>query len=170
MRDPLSRALDEAPEVRDRSPVPDVESYRTDHAPPLRAVLDDLREQLIEAMSLPFFDGGADVDMTPVTKRVLSEAGGATIVARKREPAYEAIVDLQVRSDHDAATTASDGARYQVAARAHLCRDDAEGRVEREVGVTVREIEGALQLDVSHLRAGMAAAIRSIGKMPADTP
>jgi hypothetical protein len=167
MMDPLSRALDEASEVPDRDSHPEVESYRTDHAPPLRTVLDELREQLIEAMSLPFFDGGTNVNMTPITKRSLSEAGAATIVARKREPAYEATVDLQVRSDHDAPK--SDGGRYQIAASAHLYCEDARGRIEREVDVIVHEIEGTLQLDVSRLRAGMAEAIRSIGKASADT-
>ncbi|HEV3089315.1 MAG TPA: hypothetical protein VGX96_19070 [Candidatus Elarobacter sp.] len=163
MRDPLSKALDEAPEVLPRDTHPDVESYRTDHAPPLGRVLDALREQLIDAMSVPFFDGGSSVETTPVTKRLHSEAGGATIVARKREPAYEATVDLQVRSDHDEPAD-SDGGRYQVAAHAHLRCDDARGPMEREVEVVVREIDGTLQLDVLHLRAEMAAAILAIGK------
>ena len=170
MNDPLSRALDEAPKARAGGAHRDVASYRTDHAPPLGSVLERLREQLIEALSLPFFDGGASVEMTPVTKHALSEAGAATIVARKREPAYEATVALEVRSDHDAPADAAETGRYQVAAHAHLRCEDARGRTERAVDVTVHEIEGTLRLDVPHLRAEMAAAIRSIGKAPDDAP
>ena len=164
MNDPLSRALDEAPQAPAGGGSHDVASYRTDHAPPLGSVLERLREQLVEALSLPFFDGGSSVEMTPVTKHALSEAGAATIVARKREPAYEATVALEVRSDHDATADVAETGRYQVAARGHLRCEDARGRTEREVGVTVHEIEGTLRLDVSHLRAELAAAIRAIGK------
>ena len=170
MNDPLSRALDEAPAASTGGARRDVASYRTEHAPPLGAVLERLREQLVEALSLPFFDGGSSVEMTPVTKHALSEAGAATIVARKREPAYEATVALEVRSDHDAAADAAETGRYQVAARAHLRCEDARGRTERALDVTVHETGGTLHLDVVHLRAEMAAAIRSIGKAVDDTP
>jgi hypothetical protein len=168
INDPLSRALKDAPEIRTGGARRDVASYRTDHVPPLGSVLDGLRKQLIEAMSLPFFDGGANIEVTPVIKRALSEAGAATIVARKREPQYEATVALDVRSDHAAYPAAADIGRYQVAAHAFLRCNDARGRSERQVEVTVDEIGGRLQLDVTRLRADMAAAIRSMGKVSAD--
>jgi len=168
MNDPLSQAHSDAPAARAEDARREVASYRTDHAPPLGSVLDRLREQLIEAMSVPFFDGGSRVEMTPVTKHALSEAGAATITARKREPVYEATVALEVRSDHDTQADDAETGRYQVAARAHVRCDDARGRTERAVEVTVHEIEGTLRLDVQHLRAEMAAAIRSIGKAPDD--
>lgn len=167
MNDPLTRALDDAPQVRTEAAHHDVTSYPTDHAPPLGPVLERLRQQLTEALSLPFFDGGASIDVTPVTKRALAEAGSATIVARRREPAYEATVALDVRSDHAHADEDQTG-RYQVAVRAHLRCEDVRGRAERHVEVTVREIDGTLELDVPHLRAEMAAAIHAMGKAAGD--
>lgn len=163
MNDPISRALEGAPERRDPSTGGEVTCYPTEHAPPLGTVLDGLREQLLEALALPFFDGGSSVQMTPVTKHALSEAGAATIVARKREPVYEATVALEVRSDHQAPADRAEAGRYQVSARAHLRCEDARGRTHRDVRVTVREIGGSLRLDVPHLRAEMTAAIQSIG-------
>jgi hypothetical protein len=163
MNDPFSRAPDEAPERRDPSTGGELTVYPTEHAPPLGTVLDGLREQLLEALALPFFDGGSSVQMTPVTKHALSEAGAATIVARKREPVYEATVALEVCSDHQSAADRAETGRYQVSARAHLRCEDAGGRRHRDVRVTVQEIGGSLQLDVPHLRAEMTAAIHAIG-------
>jgi hypothetical protein len=167
MNDPLTRALDEAPDAREERIPGQVGTYRTDHAPPLGAVLDGLREQLIEAMAVPFFDGAPNVTVTPVTKHALAEAGAVTIVVRKRDPAYEATVELEVRCDHDTPAEATEAGGYQVSARAHLRCDDARGRIERDVDVTVREIEGCLRVDVVDLRAAMAGAIHSIGKASA---
>lgn len=144
---------------------PDVQSYRAPHAPPLGAILEALRGQLVEAMSLPFFDGGVNTEMTPVTKHALSEAGAATIVARKLDPCYEATVALEVKSDRCAQPEVTDIGRYQVAARGHLACDDARGRTQRDVDVTVNEIDGALRLDVARLRAEFALAIQAMGTM-----
>jgi hypothetical protein len=165
MEDPLSRALLEASRGPDEELHPDVSRHRTDHAPPLGDVLESLREQLVEAMALPFFDAGSTVEMTPVTKVALTETGAATIVARKSDPAYEATVSVEVRCDHGTARNRGpDEDRYEVRPRAYLRHDDRGRRAEREVAVVVREIEGRLKLDTEYLRDEMASMIRSIEK------
>jgi hypothetical protein len=164
MDDPLSRALVEAPRGREAEPPDDVSRHRTEHAPPLGEVLENLRLQLYETMALPFFDAGATIETTPVTKVAHSETGGVTIVARKREPVYEATVSVEVRCDHgNIGDRAPDEGRYQVRARASLRSDQHGRRIERDLVVMVREIEGRLQLDALSLRDEMAATIRSIG-------
>jgi hypothetical protein len=165
MDDPLSRALNEASRGHDEDPHGDVSCYRTEHAPPLGEVLESLRVQLVEAMALPFFDGASTLETTPVTKVAHTETGAATIIARKREPAYEAMVCIEVRCDHGkTGDRAPDAGRYEVRPRAHLRCNDPERVTEREVAVTVREIEGQLHIDTPSLRDEMAEAIRSIGK------
>jgi hypothetical protein len=165
MEDPLSRALVEASGERDEELNADVSRHRTEHAPPLGEVLESLRAQLVEAMALPFFDMGSTIEMTPVTKVAHTETGAATIIARKSDPAYEAVVSVEVRCDHGTLEDrAPDEGRYEVRPRAHLRHEDRGRRTEREVTVVVREIEGRLQLDAPRLRDGMAAMIRSTGK------
>jgi hypothetical protein len=162
MDDPLSRALDEARD-HDEEPHFDVSRHRTEHAPPLGEVLESLRVQLVEAMTLPFFDAGSTLEMTPITTVARTETGAVTIISRKREPAYEARVSVEVRCDHGGtADRAPDAGRYEVRARAHLRCNDSGRLTERDVAVIVREIEGRLQLDVPRLRDDMAATIRSI--------
>ncbi len=164
MKDPLSRALEDAPRRGDER-TDDVSHHRTPHAPALGVVLERLRGQLVEAMAIPFFDTDAAVEIVPVTKHLLSEMGAVTIVARKREPAYEAEVSIEVRCDHaEPDDDETDTGAYSVRARAHVLCDDARGRSERRVSVTIREIDGALHLDGALLREDLAAAIRSIGK------
>jgi hypothetical protein len=164
MDDPLSRALLEAPRGHDEEAHHDVSRHRTEHAPPLGEVLENLRVQLLETMALPFFDAGSTLETTPVTKVAHSETGAVTIIARKREPAYEATVLVSVRCDHGkTGDRAPDAGGYEVRARAHLRCNDHGRLSEREVAVMVREIEGRLQLDAPRLRDEMAATIRSIG-------
>ena len=163
MEDPLSRALAEAPHRHDERRG-DVSHHHTAHAPVLGAVLARLRGQLVDALSVPFFDGGIVVDAIPVTKHALAEMGAETVVARKREPAYEAHLTIEVRCDHEEdARGIVDAGAYQVRARGHLRCDDLRGRTERAVPVRVEEIEGVLVLDVAALQDAMAAAIRSMG-------
>jgi hypothetical protein len=50
--------------------------------------------------------------------------------------------------------------------REHVRCDDGRGRIERGVAVTVRVVDGRLQLDAALLREDLAAAIRAIGKAP----
>jgi hypothetical protein len=100
MDDPLSRAFSEAPRRHGEEPHRDVSRYRTEHAPPLGEVLESLRVQLVETMALPFFDAGSTLETTPVTTVAHSETGAVTIISRKREPAYEASVSVEVRCDH----------------------------------------------------------------------
>lgn len=165
MDDPLSRALDEASRGHDEEAHGDVTSHQTEHAPPLGEVLENVRVQLVEAMALPFFDAGSTLEATPVTKVAHTETGAVTIIARKHEPAYEARVSVEVRCDHGTIRDPlSDTGRYEVRARAHLGCNDQGRHTEREVAVTVREIEGRLQLDGRSLRDEMAAAIRAMGK------
>jgi|SRR5260370_138816 len=164
MNDPLTRALEQAPR-RGGARHDDVSHFRAPHAPALGVVLEQLRRQLVEAMRIPFFDAGIGVESVPVTKHLLSEMGAVTIVARKREPAYEAVVSIEVRCDHaEPADDAADTGAYSLRARAHVSCEDGRGRSERGVAVTVREIDGHLQLDAPLLREDLAAAIRSIGK------
>jgi hypothetical protein len=167
MDDPLSRALEDAPQPRRGDERRDeVSHHRSPHAPALGIVLEQLRGQLVEAMAIPFFDAGSGVQMVPVTKHLLSEMGAVTIVARKREPAFEAEVSIEVCCEHaEPADDAADTGVYDVRARSHVRCDDARGRNERGVAVTVREIDGTLHLDVALLREDLAAAIRSIGKV-----
>jgi hypothetical protein len=167
MDDPLSRALEDAPRPRRGEESRDeLSHHRSPHAPALGIVLDQLRGQLVEAMAVPFFDAGMGVQMVPVTKHALSEMGAVTIVARKTEPAYEAEVSIEVRCDHaEPADDETDTGAYEVRARSHVRCDDARGRSERGVAVTVREIGGSLRLDAALLREDLAAAIRSIGKV-----
>lgn len=165
MDDPLSRALDEASRGHDDDPHGDVACYQTEHAPPLGEVLESLCSQLVEAMALPFFDAGSTLETTPVTKVALTETGTATIIARKREPAYEAMVSVEIRCDHGTIRDrAADAGRYEVRPRAHLRCDDGGRLSEREVAMVVREIEGRLELDAPSLRDNLAAAVRSIGR------
>jgi hypothetical protein len=164
MNDPLTRALEEASRRGDERRE-GVSHHQAPHAPALGLVLDDLRSQLVEAMEVPFFDAGAVFQSVPVTKHLLSEMGAVTIFARKREPAYEAEVSIEVRCDHaEPADDQADTGRYEVRARAHVRCEDARGRTECDVPVTVREIGGHLQLDAELLREDLAAAIRAIGK------
>jgi hypothetical protein len=164
MDDQLTRALEEAPRRGDERR-DDVSHHQAPHAPALGVVLDDLRSQLIEAMEVPFFDAGAVFQSVPVTKHLLSEMGAVTIFARKREPAYEAEVSIEVRCDHaEPADDEADTGWYEVRARAHVRCKDARGRTECNVPVTVREIDGRLRLDAALLRDELAAAIRAIGK------
>src|ERR1700730_13279973 len=99
MSDPLTRALEQAPR-RDDERRGELSHHQAPHAPALGVVLDQLRLQLVEAMEVPFFDAGAVFQSVPVTKHLLSETGAVTIIARKREPAYEAEVSIEVRCDH----------------------------------------------------------------------
>jgi hypothetical protein len=166
MNDQLTRAFEEAPRRRDERRG-DVSHHRAPHAPALGVVLDRLRSQLVEAMEVPFFDAGAVFQSVPVTKHLLSEMGAVTILARKREPAYEAEVSIEVRCDHaEPADDEADTGAYEVRARAHVRCDDGRGRSERGVAVTVRVVDGRLQLDAARLREDLAAAIRAIGKAP----
>jgi hypothetical protein len=159
MTDPRSHSLHEADEAHVT-----ISRHHAEHAPPLGVVLESLRRQLLDAMTLPFFDEPPDVEMVPVTKRALTETGAATVVARKREPAAEAKVAVEVRCEHvQPEYDPADGGRYQVRASALLRWDDARGHNEREVPVSIREIEGMLRVDTIHLQSGIVAAIRSIG-------
>jgi hypothetical protein len=163
MDDPLSRALDEARD-HDEEPHFDVSRHRTEHAPPLGEVLERLRVQLVETMALPFFDAGSTLETTPVTKVAHTETGAVTIISRKREPAYEATVFVEVRCDHGkTGDRAPDAGWYEVRPRAHLRCNDHGRLTERDVAVMVREIEGRLEVDAPRLRDDMAATIRSIG-------
>lgn len=164
MHDPLSRALREAPKNDDGAVRSEVTEYRTPECHALGAMLDTLQAQLCEAMEVPFFDGGLRGDTTPVVKNGHAELGTTRVIARKREPAYEATVSIEVHCDHDpAARGARDAGCYLVRARAHVLCDDARGRSERHDVFGVREIEGALQVDAADLRVRLADAIRSIG-------
>jgi hypothetical protein len=164
MNDPLTRALEEAPDRGDERR-DDISHHRAPHAPALGVVLEQLRGQLVEAMEVPFFDAGAVFQSIPVTKHLLSETGAVTIFARKREPAYEAEVSIEVRCDHvEPADDEADTGAYEVRARAHVRCHDGRGHTECGVAVTVREVDGHLQLDAALLREDLAAAIRAIGK------
>ncbi|HEY4440679.1 MAG TPA: hypothetical protein VGN14_09490, partial [Candidatus Elarobacter sp.] len=126
MDDPLSRALAEAPHRFDEHRG-DVSRHHTDHAPALGAVLAQLRAQLVDALNVPFFDAGVLVETIPVTKHARSAMGAETVAARRREPAYEAEVTIEVRCDLEGV----DAGAYEVRARARLRCDDRRGRTDR---------------------------------------
>jgi hypothetical protein len=165
MDDPLSRALNEAPKRDDARWANDVAAYRTPECRALGSMLEALQLQLREAMDVPFFDGGASGDTTPVVKNGHAELGTTRVVARKRRPVYEATVSVEVHCDHDPELRgARDPGCYLVRARAHLRCDDARGRNEEAFVFAVHEIGGALELDAADLREKMAGAIHAIGK------
>jgi hypothetical protein len=167
MDDPLSRALSEAPKRDDARWGSGVAEYRTPECHALGTMLEALQVQLCEAIDVPFFDGGLRGDTTPVVKNGHAELGTTRVIARKRDPAYEATVSVEVHCDHDQATRgARDPGSYLVRARAHVRCDDARGRTERHLVFAVHEIGGALELDAADLRAKIAEAIRSIGVAP----
>ncbi len=167
MDDPLSRALSEAPKRDDARWGSDVAEYRTPDCRALGTMLEALQRQMRAAMDVPFFDAGTHGDTTPVVKNGHAELGTTRVFARKREPAYEATVSVEVHCEHDPdAHGAADPGYYLVRARAQLHSEDARGRTERAFVFAVHEIGGELELDGADLRAKMAEAIRSIGVAP----
>ncbi|GAC1300492.1 MAG: hypothetical protein NVSMB19_07160 [Vulcanimicrobiaceae bacterium] len=160
--DPLTRALNEAP-VAQKSGRAETVHPSAEHARPLDELLETLQAQTIDAMSGPFFDEGATTEKTPVKKRMRSETGTVHVSAKRRDPAVEATVTIDVRCDQDEAGNAG---HYQLRARGHFTRETAGGDVDSEfpVSVDVRERDGALTLGADEMRNGIADAIRSTGK------
>lgn len=158
--DPLSQALDEAPTRIVADPVPDVVDQHTSHPRPVSEILEDVKNQALTALALPFFDGGTDNDSAPIIKVGVTEAGTVHISARRVHPAYHTDLTLYVRSDVDSA----DGGHYQVRGSCEMSCDAEEPPVHREfaIGVTIGD-DGFLTIDVAQLRAEMARAIREFG-------
>jgi len=157
----LTRALDEAP-VAQKIQIAGTASQRTEHARPLGEMLETLKLQTLGAMSDPFFDGGAAMEMTPVTKRMHSEMGTFEVKAKHRDPAIEASVTIDVRCDQD---ELGHTGLYQLRAKGRVTRGTECGDVKSEfpVSVRVREADGALTLGADEVRDGIAEAIRSTG-------
>lgn len=161
--DPLARALDEAPVPQKKSGRAETAEQPTAHARPVGEVLETLQAQALDAMSGPFFDEGATAERTPVTKRMHSETGAVQVNAKRRDPAVEATVSIDVRSDQD---QAAETGRYQLRAKGRVKRQTQSGDVDSEfpVPVEVREDDGALTLGADVMRERIADAIRSTGK------
>ncbi len=161
--DLLTRALDEAPVLRENSGEPTAARKPTSYAHPVGEMLEALQAQTLDAMSGTFFDDGATAEITPVTKRMRSEAGAVQVNAKRRDPAVEATVTIDVRCDQD---EAGDAGHYQLRATGHVRRESSGGKVDSEFPVTVEvgENDGALTLGSDEMRDGIAEAIRSTGK------
>jgi hypothetical protein len=160
MDDPLSRALDEAPEPH-LQPAPDVVDVHTDHPRAVPDILDSVKEQALAAFALPFFDGDTASSSEPIIKVGLAEAGTVHISAQRLDPPYRADLMLYVRTDVESET---DG-HYEVRGRCELSRDvEAEPRKHHDfaVGVSVND-DGSVTLDVPQLRAQLIQAIRNFG-------
>jgi hypothetical protein len=164
MDDPLSRALDEAPQIP-RQPAPEGIDRHTVHPRAVNDILGAVRDQIVEALTLPFFDGGGGQDTSPVIKVGIAEAGNVHVSARHLDPPYRAEVTLYVRSDLESGTSG----RYQIRARCEMACDAEQPALHRDfaVGVAIGD-DGSVTIDVAQLRAEMADAIRSIGKRPTE--
>lgn len=151
---------DEAPVGQSRSA--DTARQPTSHARPVGEVLEGLQTQMLDAVSDPFFDKGATTAMTPVTKRMRSETGAVEVHAKRRDPAIEATVTIDVRCDQD---QVGDAGRYQLRAVGHVTRETVDGHVDSEfpVSIEVRQDNGALTLGSDEVRGKIADAIRSTG-------
>jgi hypothetical protein len=55
MDDPLTRALNEAPTKKSGDPVPDVVDQNISHPRPVSGILEDVKNQALAALELPFF-------------------------------------------------------------------------------------------------------------------
>lgn len=165
MDDPLNRAFAEAPPRRLDRPTGEISQHPTAAMHALTEELESLRAQLLATMASPFFDEGAEAELIPVVKHGTSELGTVKVIARKREPAYEALASIEVRCDHDASADGGDaGGRYEVRAKVAVSRADAAGRAHCERVFAVHEIDGGLQIDSADLKERIADEIRELGK------
>jgi hypothetical protein len=163
MDDPLTRALNEAPTKKSGDPVPDVVDQNISHPRPVSGILEDVKNQALAALVLPFFDGGTDTDRTPIICVGATEAGTVHISASRLHPFYHTDLTLYVRSE----VSSADDGRYQVRAECVLSCE-AEGAQHRhEFPIAVRIGEGgALTIDVAQMRGEMANAIREFKASP----
>ena len=160
-KDPLTRAPEETPITRKKTPQSDVIEHPTPRAQPVGEVLETLQAQAKDAMPGSFFEDGATTKMTPVTKRMRSEVGTVEVSAKRCDPNVQASVAIDVRCDRD---EEGDAGRYQVHAEGHVGRESKEGLVEVPVSVEVHDADGGLKLDSDAMREEIANAIRSTGE------
>ncbi len=164
MDDPLNRALAEAAPRREDVPPREIAEHRTRHLRELSSELESLRAQLLATMVSPFFDDGAQAHIIPVVKHLTAEVGTVKVIARKREPAYEAVASVEVRSDREPSGAGADAGHYHVRAKLAMAGVDRAGSTHREFVFAVREDDGRLEVDASDLTEKIALAIRGVGK------
>lgn len=162
MEDPLSRALDVVaprPEA-----VPDCVDGRTSNPSPVAVILESVKDQAVEAFSLPFFDCDAVTKREPVITVGSAEAGTVHISARRLAPSYQANLTLYVRSDVESGNKA----HYQVRGRCEISCDAEQPALHRDfaIGVAINE-DGSLTIDVPQIHAELADAIREFGQRSA---
>jgi hypothetical protein len=164
MDDPLSRALVEAPE-KYVYPAPDVVDRRTPARRKLPDILAEVKKQGIDALMLPFFDGGIGDHSEPIVRSGVSEAGTVHVSAHRVEPPYRADLMMYVRSDIDSPHAGN----FQVRARCEVSSDAQKPRLHRAfpIGVKIAD-DGTNTIDVVRLRAEMADTIRSFGRRLQD--
>jgi hypothetical protein len=164
MDDPLNRAFAEAAPRRNKVPPNDIAEHPARHMRDLGGELESLRVQLLATMTSPFFDEGARSEIIPIVKHIASELGTVKVIARKREPAYEAVASVEVRTDRDASDARHEAGRYQVRAKLAMAAVDAAGPVRGDLVFAVHEIDGQLRIDTPDLTEKIAQAIREVGK------
>ncbi|HEY5341122.1 MAG TPA: hypothetical protein VIK27_08870 [Candidatus Aquilonibacter sp.] len=164
MDDPLSRALAEAPE-KYVYPTPDVVDRRTPARRKLPDILDEVKKQAIDALMLPFFDGGVGDHSEPIVRSGVSEAGTVHVSAHRVEPPYRAHLTMYVRSDIESPHAGN----FQVRAHCEVSSDVQKPSLRRAfpIGVNIAD-DGTHTIDVARLRAEMADTIRSFGKRSQD--
>lgn len=164
MEDPLSRALREAPETFSS----DLLLARTTRLPAtqqqgVHEILETLRSQVVEVLSVPFFDGGILAKTDPVTKSGRSEAGTFRVRARRNDPPYRADLVVYVRSDLELEAGC---AQYQAQGSCELTYEGALGAIKRDLPVLPAvDSDGRLQMNAELLRSALASAIKSIGRV-----
>lgn len=162
MDDPLSHALEEAPEKRFES-APDMLDAHTPRRRELHDILDDIKGQASSAMRTPFFDAGVDEASEPIVQRGAVEAGTIRVSARHADPPYRANLTIYVRSDKEA----TPAGHFHVQARCEVSSDMQKPPLRREftIGLKVAD-DGTQTIDVEQLRREMADTIRTFGKPP----
>ncbi len=156
MNDPLTRALTEAATSRDEPgpPPPSIKS--------LNDVVPDLHDQIIDAVRLPFFDGGIEDQSIPVITHTLLETGSIRVSAHRKAPAYDVTITIDARTVKDAADALG---RYEMLCAGHLYHSAHDRAEERQFSVPVAILEdGTFRLNVEAMRAEIATLITDFAK------
>jgi hypothetical protein len=166
-RDPLTRALEETPDVREEPRRSDVIERKVP-SHPVGEVLDELQSAAVQAVSSPVFDDAPKVETTPIVKRAGVEASGLRVRAHRNDPPLEAEVAIEVRRDQ----VKSDTDVYQVRARGRVSSPQVERSVEQEfpVPLDLREEDGHVELDANEVHDRMASAVRSTRREATPSP
>ncbi len=165
MDDSLNRAFTEAPRRGVDRPAGEVSRHPTAVVHDLTDELQSLRAQLLATIASPFFDDATEAELIPVIKHGHAQVGTVKVIARKRDPTYEAVASIEVRCDQDEPPAgALAGGRYEVRAKVAVSRGGASGRARCERVFAVHEVDGGLQVDSADLKARLADEIRELGK------